>query len=83
VSAKDVGPSGHFLLLRDGPRWLQVILARVPDGRMFLIVPFLGIIAAVWRPMLRLFDPTAEPSEASAPADAAAAAVRAASRYVG
>lgn len=58
-----------------------IVLLSAPAGAaiggmmgMFLIVPFLGIIAAVWRPVLRLFDPTAEPSEASAPADAAAPA---------
>ena len=33
---------------------------------MFLIVPFLGVIAATWRPVIHLFDPAGRPTDAPA-----------------
>jgi predicted PurR-regulated permease PerM len=55
-----------------------IVLLSAPAGAavggmmgMFLVVPFLGIIAATWRPVLRLFDPTVDaPTPASTPASA-------------
>jgi predicted PurR-regulated permease PerM len=55
-----------------------VVLVAIPAGNaiagvigMFLVVPFLGVVAAVWRTVLRVLDPDpVEPLEASVPADA-------------
>jgi predicted PurR-regulated permease PerM len=51
-----------------------IVLLSAPAGAavggmmgMFLVVPFLGIVAATWRPALRLFDPTIEPPSAADP----------------
>jgi predicted PurR-regulated permease PerM len=55
-----------------------VVLVAIPAGNaiagvigMFLVVPFLGVVAAVWRTVLRVLDPDpVEPLEAPAPTDA-------------
>jgi predicted PurR-regulated permease PerM len=52
-----------------------VVLVAIPAGNaiagvigMFLVVPFLGVFAAVWRTVLRVLDPDpVEPLEATAP----------------
>jgi predicted PurR-regulated permease PerM len=56
-----------------------VVLVAIPAGNaiagvigMFLVVPFLGVVAAVWRTVLRVLDPDpVAPLEAPAPAPAA------------
>jgi predicted PurR-regulated permease PerM len=55
-----------------------IVLLSAPAGAaiggmmgMFLIVPFLGVIAATWRSVLRLFDATREPPTSPAPAPSA------------
>jgi len=56
-----------------------IVLLSAPAGAavggmmgMFLVVPFLGIIATTWQTALRLFDPSAGPEEpAAGPAEAA------------
>jgi predicted PurR-regulated permease PerM len=55
-----------------------VVLVAIPAGNaiagvigMFLVVPFLGVVAAVWRTVLRVLDPDpVEPLEAPQPAEA-------------
>ena len=52
-----------------------VVLVAIPAGNaiagvigMFLVVPFLGVFAAVWRTVLRVLDPDpVEPLEATVP----------------
>jgi len=57
-----------------------VVLVAIPAGNtiagvigMFLVVPFLGVVAAVWRTVLRVLDPEpVEAVETAAPTDAGA-----------